>query len=72
MNVETAAAIGPVPKALVEKAVVLGNAAGAGASMALLSRAALEESERIAQMAEVEELSSSAVFMERYMENMMF
>lgn len=72
MNVENAAAIGLIPKALVEKAVVLGNAAGAGASMALLSRAALEESERIAQMAEVEELSSSAVFMERYMENMMF
>ena len=72
INLENAAKIGLIPPSLTGKASALGNAAGAGASMILLSADALAESERIAQMAEVAELSNSPVFMEKYMEYMMF
>lgn len=50
----------------------MGNAAGAGASMILLSKQAQAESEQIAQEAQVTELSDSPVFMEKYMDYMMF
>ena len=72
LDAENAAKIGLFPQELVEKAVVLGNAAGAGASMILLSKQAQAESEQIAQEAQVTELSDSPVFMEKYMDYMMF
>lgn len=72
INLENAAKIGLIPPVLVDKATALGNAAGAGAAMILLSDSARAESERIAQVAEVTELSDSPIFMEKYMEYMMF
>lgn len=72
IDLENAAKIGLISPSLTGKASALGNAAGAGASMILLSADALAESERIAQMAEVAELSNSPIFMEKYMEYMMF
>ena len=72
IDLENAAKIGLISPSLTGKASALGNAAGAGASMILLSTDALEESERIAQMAEVAELSNSPIFMEKYMEYMGF
>jgi uncharacterized 2Fe-2S/4Fe-4S cluster protein (DUF4445 family) len=51
---------------------VLGNAAGQGASLMLLSREELETAEEIAKTATTLELSSSMVFMEKYVDSMMF
>lgn len=64
--------IGLIPNELRDKVVIIGNAAGIGASMILQSKECLEKSEYIANIAETIELSSSAVFMERYIDNMMF
>ena len=57
---------------MIGKIRVLGNAAGKGAAMMLLSREEMARAEEIAAMAETIELSSSAVFMEHYVDSMMF
>ncbi len=72
LHADTCAAIGMIPRELTEKIKVLGNAAGQGATLMLLSREELAQAEQIARMAETIELSSSAVFMENYVESMMF
>lgn len=66
------AAIGMIPRELIDKIQVLGNAAGQGASMMLLSAAELARAEGIARGATTLELSTSAVFMEKYVDGMMF
>ena len=66
------AAIGMIPATLIDKIRVLGNAAGQGASMMLLSEAELARAEAIAREAATLELSTSAVFMEKYVDGMMF
>ena len=68
----SAAKIGLIPTGVLDKVVVVGNAAGAGASMILQSRECLEEAERIALCAEAIELSANPAFMEKYINNIMF
>ena len=72
LHPQTCAAIGMIPRELIDKIKVLGNAAGQGASLMLLSKTELTRAERIAQCAQTIELSSSAVFMEKYVDGMMF
>lgn len=72
LHPDTCADIGMIPRELIGKIKVLGNAAGRGAALMLLSNEELERAEKIAAMAETIELSSSAAFMERYVDSMMF
>jgi uncharacterized 2Fe-2S/4Fe-4S cluster protein (DUF4445 family) len=72
LHPESCAAIGMIPRELIDKIQVLGNAAGQGASMMLLSAAELARAEGIARGATTLELSTSAVFMEKYVDGMMF
>ena len=72
LHPETCAAIGLIPRELVGKIRVLGNAAGSGAAMMLLSAEERAFSEEIAQRAEVIELSTNPVFMQRYVDEMYF
>ena len=72
IDVNTAAAIGLIPKEVLPAARAVGNAAGMGAGMLLQSRKVLEESERLAEEAHILELSANPFFMEKYIENMMF
>ncbi len=69
---ESCAAIGLIPQEAVGKIRVLGNAAGRGAIRMLLSEKEIDAARRIAQQAQVVELSGDAYFMERYVESMMF
>ena len=71
MKVKSACAIGLLPPALMEKTRHVGNSAGKGAAMALTpeGRARLAEISRICAY---EELSSSALFNDKYIEAMMF
>ena len=72
LHPDTCAAIGMIPRELIDKIKVLGNAAGQGASLMLLSKAELRSAEEIARHAQTIELSASAVFMEKYVDSMMF
>ena len=72
INVKSAAKISLIPPALAPRAKAIGNAAGAGASMALLSVRAREAAARIARTAETVELSTDPYFMEKYVDCMMF
>ena len=72
LHPESCAAIGMIPQELIGKIEVLGNAAGQGASMMLLSREEMSRAEEIARRASTLELSSSAVFMEKYVDGMLF
>lgn len=69
---ESAAAIGLIPREVLDKVTVIGNGAGAGACMLLLNCDLIKESEIIADSANTMELSSDEFFMNSYMENMMF
>ena len=72
LHPESCAAIGLIPRELVGKIRVLGNAAGSGAAMMLLSGEERARSERIALRAEVIDLSTNPVFMQRYVDEMYF
>ena len=72
LHPDSCAAIGMIPTALIGKIKVLGNAAGQGASLMLLSKEELTKGEEIAKRATTLELSSSMVFMEKYVDSMMF
>lgn len=72
LHPKTCAAIGMIPHDLIDKIRVLGNAAGQGASLVLLSAEEMTKAEKIADMATTLELSSSVVFMEKYVDSMMF
>lgn len=72
LHPESCAAIGLIPHALLGKIRVLGNAAGSGAAMMLLSGEQREMSEQIAHRAEVIDLSTNPVFMQRYVDEMYF
>ncbi len=69
---EAAAAIGLIPREVVSRVSVIGNGAGSGAAMILLSDEKKQRAEAIAASAENTELSGNAYFMERYVERMMF
>lgn len=72
LHPESCADIGMIPRELIGKLRVLGNAAGQGASLMLLSTEELAAAEEIAKSATTLELSSSMVFMEKYVDSMMF
>lgn len=72
IDADNAEFIGLIPAGLAQKSVVLGNAAGAGAAMALLSRSERRLSEEIAEQTGNFELSSDAVFSAKYMDGMLF
>lgn len=72
IDVRSAERIGLILPGFSNRSVVLGNAAGIGACMALLSRSMLERSERLASLCQTVELSTNPVFMEAYVEGMTF
>lgn len=71
LNIDSACAIGLLPPAFIKKARHIGNSAGAGAALALdLSIRA--ELQSLTNRCEYIELSSSPLFMEKYIECMVF
>jgi len=64
--------IGLIPSELRGKIRALGNTAGNGAVMMLLSNAALADAEETAKTSEYLELSCNSYFMEEFVERMMF
>lgn len=72
LRVSSASAIGLLPDALAQRAVSVGNAAGMGACMALLSRRSLEDMDALSRRARTVELSTHPVFMQEYIEQMFF
>lgn len=72
LSLPSAAKIGLFPAELLPKAAVLGNAALSGAAMLLLNRSFVKKAEALAKSAQTVSLSTSRVFMEQYMECMMF
>lgn len=72
LDVFSAERIGLLPEGFAKKARAVGNAAGAGASMLLLNQDMLRQSEELAKVCQTIELSGSPLFMEHYVENMMF
>ena len=60
------------PDSLAPRAIAVGNAAGAGASMLLLSKGLMSTADTLASEAEVVDLSTSPIFMEQYIERMHF
>jgi len=72
MDMRSAARIGLIPPALAGKARAVGNAAARGAAMTMLSRDVLEKAETVPQKCETVDLSVHPVFMEQYVEQMMF
>jgi uncharacterized 2Fe-2S/4Fe-4S cluster protein (DUF4445 family) len=64
--------LGLIPSALEERITVIGNAAGSGAMMALISKNRLFECDRIGEETEYVELSSLPQFQEDYVNCMFF
>jgi uncharacterized 2Fe-2S/4Fe-4S cluster protein (DUF4445 family) len=72
MDMESAAAIGLIPPELAPKSKALGNAAQTGAAMLLQNRNLIAPSEETARAARTVTLAANPVFMDFYMEYMMF
>lgn len=72
LDKQSAARIGLIPYEVLDKITVLGNAAGNGASMILCNKENWNKVNEITYKAETLELSQSSVFMDKYIENMMF
>ena len=72
LNIANAAAIGLIPKELIEKAKVIGNAALAGASQLLLNGEAAAQIRAIAANSRHFNLGGNPAFNENYMEQMFF
>lgn len=72
IDTASAAVIGLLPHALASRATAIGNAAGMGASMMLLSEEEKAEGDALAREGQEVELSTTSYFMDRYVENMMF
>ena len=69
---ESCAKIGLIPREVLDKVVILGNAAGIGAGMILQNSECLAESERIGEIAETIDLATNSHFMMKYVDCMMF
>lgn len=69
---ESAINIGLLPKVAAEKVISIGNAAGIGACMALLSKSALEYSKLLAEETEHIDLASHPSFQDEYLKAMYF
>ena len=72
LNMKSAERIGLVPDGFAEKTTVAGNAALAGATMLLLDASCASECEAIVKSAGQLELATNPVFVEEYMQGMMF
>ena len=72
MNEESAMTIGLLPEEFGKIIKNIGNAAGAGAGMTLLSDEYLNECKQIADISQHIDLSTNAYFMEKYVDCMMF
>ena len=72
LSLDSAAAIGLIPPGLKPRCRVLGNAALAGAAMLLHSRPLLAESAALSDAAVTADLATDPIFMEQYVEQMMF
>lgn len=64
--------LGLIPKELEHKITGIGNAAGSGAIISLLSKEKMRECSSIAERTEYVELSSSPAFMDEYINSMVF
>ena len=69
---ESASAIGLLPPIPVEKILSIGNAAGEGAKLALISRVERKRAAVLARQVQYIELSTRADFMEKFTDNMFF
>lgn len=69
---ESALAIGLLPAVSLDKVISIGNAAGAGACMALLSKSSLEEANRLAREVNHIELAAHPDFQDVYLQAMYF
>lgn len=72
LHIGTAVRIGLLPKALENRIEAIGNASGAGAAEGLLSAASIKTAGDISRRVRYIELSASAYFTEKYVENMLF
>ena len=72
LDLQSAAAIGLLPQALVHRAVVLGNAALAGASELLLDQTLLANTQAIVRRSQHVPLAGDPLFNDTYIENMLF
>ncbi len=72
LHIGTAVRIGLLPKALENRIEAIGNASGAGAAEGLLSAASIKIAGDISRRVRYLELSASAYFTEKYVENMLF
>lgn len=72
IDVASAEAIGLIPAGFASKAKAIGNAAGAGAAMVLLSDAVREDTQRMGKVARTVELSTHPTFMDAYIDGMLF
>lgn len=72
MDEQNAIIIGLLPEESCNIIKNIGNAAGAGAGMALVKREYISEHQRIADAAQHVELSTDAFFMDKYIDCMMF
>lgn len=72
LNVKNAERIGLIPQGFARISTAVGNAALVGASMMLLSKNAIEKSERIRSKTTTVELNSNKFFVENYIEGMSF
>ena len=68
----SASKIGLLPRELLNKIEIAGNAAGMGACAALLDRDMREITKDITKKCRYIELSTNSFFMDSYIENMMF
>lgn len=72
INVKSAERIGLIPPGFADKAYAIGNAAGSGASMILLSDTLRIQSEQIKSNTKTLGLSTNPFFMESYIDGMFF
>ncbi len=72
MNPISAGRIGLLPEGLAARAQAIGNAAGMGAAMMLLSDEAVQAGEQLCRKARVIDLATDPVFQNAFIEEMMF
>lgn len=72
LNLDSARAIGLLPKAKPAKTTVCGNAALKGAAQLLLNADSIEETKAIASCAQAVNLATDPFFIDQYMEGMLF
>lgn len=72
ININSAVKIGLLPRSLENKIEAIGNASGTGAAEGLLSHNMLKLSEKLKLKVKYIELSASADFTEKYVDNMLF